>query len=70
VLAAISSGVVSLTGVMPEGPAHTATAWASFIVAVYGVANAALHGISSPAPGPLSAPASLQAEGPHRPFLQ
>lgn len=58
VLAAVSSGVIGLTGVMAEGPAHVAASWATFIVAVYGVANAALHGVSSPAAGPLSPPSN------------
>lgn len=62
VLAAISSGVIALTGILPDGPAHTVTAWATFAVAVYGVANAALHGVSSPAAGPL-APPSNPSEG-------
>jgi hypothetical protein len=52
VLAAIASGAISLTSVMPEGEAHTIMAWCTFAVAVIGVANGVLHGYSSPQPGP------------------
>ena len=54
VLAAIAGGAISLTDLVPPGPAHLIMSWSAFIVSVYGVINAVLHGASSSQPGPLN----------------
>ena len=53
-LAAIVSGTVSFTGLVPDPISHAIVTWAAFILSIYSVANAALHSVSSASDGPLT----------------
>ena len=54
ILAAIVSGTVSLSGLVPDPVSHAIVTWSAFFLSIYGVVNAALHSVSSSAEGPLT----------------
>ena len=54
ILAAIVSGTVSLSGLVPDPVSHAIVTWSTFLLSIYGVVNAALHSVSSSAEGPLT----------------
>ena len=54
VLAAIVSGGVSLSGLVPDPINHDIIRWSAFILSIFSVVNAALHSVSAPSDGPLT----------------
>src|SRR5271157_1780329 len=54
VLAAIVSGTISLSGLVPDPISHAIITWSAFILSIYGVINATLHSISSTKDGAMS----------------
>ena len=50
-LGAIVGGIISFTGILPDPVSQSIVKYSAFTLAIYGVVNATLHGVSSPKPG-------------------